>query len=132
MISKITVYQQKAAWVEPARPAARAITRPKWSLPFLRSEPPGYCRQYSNPTTNKISSHLGEPSVLTVRPTVFDRDVLALKPLQERIYERLVLLWRSAIKESNHRHRGLLRPRRQRPSDRRAAEQRDELTSPHM
>jgi hypothetical protein len=38
---------------------------------------------------------------------------------------------RSGIDEADHRHRRLLRPRRQRPSDRRAAEKRDELAPPH-
>src|SRR5262249_39169765 len=36
-----------------------------------------------------------------------------------------------AVDEPNHRHRRLLRPRRERPRGRHAAEQRDELTPPH-
>ena len=36
-----------------------------------------------------------------------------------------------AVKKSNHRHRRLLRARRERPRDRRAAEQRDELAPFH-
>src|SRR4029077_1508465 len=37
---------------------------------------------------------------------------------------------RETTEESNHRHRGLLRPRRERPRSR-PAEQRDELAPPH-
>ena len=40
-----------------------------------------------------------------------------------------VCLGRLSIQESNHRHRRLLRSRRERPRDPRAAEQRDELAS---
>ncbi len=69
------MYQEKAAWVEPARPAARAITRPSGRCLFCDPSRRGIDGNDSNPTTNKISSHLGEPSVLTVRPTIFDRDV---------------------------------------------------------
>jgi hypothetical protein len=36
---------------------------------------------------------------------------------------------RSAIKQTDHRHRRLLRVRRERPRDRRAADQRNELAS---
>jgi hypothetical protein len=35
------------------------------------------------------------------------------------------------VKKPDHRNRWLLRACRERPNDRRAAEQRDELTSPH-
>ena len=38
---------------------------------------------------------------------------------------------RRAVEEPDHRHRRLLRARRERPRDRRAAEQRDELAPPH-
>jgi hypothetical protein len=74
---------------------------------------------------------------LTERPPVFDRDVLALdearfrQALAERSHPVRHVSERSAAKENNDRHRWLLRPRRERPSDRRAAEQRDELASFH-
>src|SRR5262249_9207884 len=57
-------------------------------------------RDDCNLTTYKIANHFWETGVLTVRPTVFDNDVLTfgiarfLKSLQKSIYERLVLLWR--------------------------------------
>jgi hypothetical protein len=38
---------------------------------------------------------------------------------------------RSGVEESDHRYRRLLRARRERPSDRRCAEQRDEIASFH-
>jgi hypothetical protein len=38
---------------------------------------------------------------------------------------------RSAVEESNHRHRRLLRARRQRPRSRSAADKRDELAPFH-
>jgi hypothetical protein len=69
---------------------------------------------------------------------VFDRNVL---PLDEACFlqalaERGCKLRRNggrrAAQKSNHRHRRLLRPRRDRPRDRRAAEQRDELPPPDV
>src|SRR5262249_41480539 len=41
-----------------------------------------------------------------------------------------VALWRSTAQKPDHRHRGPLRARRERPRSR-AAEQRDELAAPH-
>jgi hypothetical protein len=38
----------------------------------------------------------------------------------------------TANEESDHRHGGLLRPHRERPHSRRAAEQRDEFAAPHV
>jgi hypothetical protein len=66
-------------------------------------------------------------------PTVFNRYVLSLEEagvLQalaksaQRLNESVRGL---GVKKPDHRHRGLLRPRRARPRRRRAAEQRDEL-----
>jgi hypothetical protein len=54
-----------------------------------------------------------------------------LKSLSEGIYECLVLFWRCTIKETDHRNARLLGTRRERPRDRRTAEQRDELASFH-
>jgi hypothetical protein len=73
-------------------------------------------------------------AILTIRPTIFDRNVLALdvtnvgEALPESANVNRRLAGRSAAEESDHRH-WLLRPRRKRPRSRRAAEQRDELTS---
>jgi hypothetical protein len=73
---------------------------------------------------------------LTVGPPVFDRHVLArdiaglfqaLTKAAQAIRDHLS---RSVVEESDHRHRRLLRARRERPRGR-AAEQRDELAPSH-
>ena len=78
--------------MNPPAPPREPLRAPSGRCLFCDPSRRGIDGNDSNPTTNKISSHLGEPSVLTVRPTVFDRDVLALKPLQERIYGLLARL----------------------------------------
>ena len=66
---------------------------------------------------------------------VLNRHVLALDvaSLAEGFAERSGLthcrLGRPALDEAHDGHRGLLRPRRERPRSRRAAEQREELAS---
>src|SRR5258706_68796 len=71
--------------------------------------------------------------VLTLCPTVFDRNVLAFdkagfgQSLAERGQQRPTVRERRAAEESDHRHRRLLRARRTRPKQqkrRRAAEER--------
>src|SRR5262245_320284 len=85
---------------------------------------------------NQISSHSRQSIVLTLRPAVFDRYILALneacflQTLAQRDHEVRGVSERGAPQETNNRHRRLLRPRRERPR-RRAAEERDELASPH-
>ena len=72
-----------------------------------------------------------------VSPAKFDRDVLALDKtaFAERSGETPPQVphggWRTAAEETDHRHRRLLRARRERPRRRRAAEQRDELAPLH-
>src|SRR5436190_17625060 len=76
-------------------------------------------------------------SALPPTHSVFDGDVFALdiaviiqalaKCGQNNVRKRA----RLAVEEPNHRHRGLLRPRRYRPRRRRAAEERDEVASVH-
>src|SRR5262245_51316858 len=67
---------------------------------------------------------------------IFDRDVLAfaiagfLQTLPKGRYAVGVDFWSPEVDQSDHRHRRLLRPRRQRPR-RRAAEQRDDLAPTH-
>src|SRR5262249_46615625 len=69
-------------------------------------------------------------------PAVFDDDILALKiarlgqTLAERANDRGRLVWRTTAKEPNYGYR-LLRPSRERPRNRCAAEQRDELAASH-
>src|SRR5262249_20615905 len=71
------------------------------------------------------------PSVIVVCETEFDRHIAALdkacfvQAFAERRHDTCTQLRHTGIHKSNHRHRGLLRARRERPC-RRAAEQRDE------
>src|SRR5262249_19600907 len=51
------------------------------------------------------------------------------QPLAEGHYAGILGLARLASEPSDYRHRGLLRPRRERPCRRRAAEQRDEMAA---
>ena len=88
-------------------------------------------------TTNQLSRHRRHSVVLPLRPAIFDRHVLALdiagflQALTERGHHGRVPARRCAVEEPDHRHRRLLRPRRQRPR-RRAAEQGDELAPPQV
>src|SRR5262249_39656881 len=75
--------------------------------------------------------------VLTFRPTVFDRHILAfdITRFLQTLPERPDLLpqrsGRSGIEEADHGHCRLLRARCERPCSRRAAKQGDELTASH-
>src|SRR5262249_25688703 len=77
-----------------------------------------------------------QPMVLALRPAIFDCDVLALheaglfQALAERGYSVRKRARRRCIEEPDHRHRRLLRARRERPRSR-APEQRDELAPVH-
>src|SRR5262245_41701050 len=76
-----------------------------------------------------------QPVVLTICPAVVDHDVLTLdkasfvQSLANDGDKMGIGSGRTATEESNHRRPTLLRPRRERPSRRRAAEQRDELAA---
>ena len=89
-------------------------------------------KNYCDATAYQFSRKCWQPLVLIVRPAVFDCDIATLdiaglvKALFERVRHRRVPLGRRAIKKSND-GQACLRPRRQRPRCRRAAEQRDEL-----
>src|SRR5262249_59298490 len=80
---------------------------------------------------NQFGRQCGQLIVLIVRPAVFDRCVLALvvagflEALPKRRHMCGVYLCRWAAKEPDHRHRRLLRARRERPRGRRAAAKRD-------
>ena len=73
---------------------------------------------------------------MTLGPALLNRDVLALdvagllETVPERGHEPTESGRGSAVEKPNHRHRRLLRARRERPPRRRAAEQRDELAPP--
>src|SRR5262249_1105511 len=91
--------------------------------------------QYRHPTINQLKRDHRHSIVLPLRPTVLDGHVLALdiagflQALTECRNHRHVAVRRCTVEESDHRQRRLLRPRRERPYHRRAAEQRDELAA---
>src|SRR5262249_10491485 len=87
-------------------------------------------------TVHEVCGQCGKSIVTAFRPAIFDRDILALdgtgflQTLVERRYEMCIRTGRSAVEIADHRHRRLLRARRERPCSR-AAEQRDELAAFH-
>src|SRR5262249_919347 len=88
-------------------------------------------------TTNQFGRKRRQTAVVPFRPAIFDLHVLALdisclfQPLAERAQTDRVRVRRRVAKEPDHRHRWLLRLRRERPCGCRAAEQRDELAALH-
>jgi hypothetical protein len=89
-------------------------------------------------TTDQIGRHSRQSIVLAVRPAIFDRHVLSIdiphlaQALAEGEQTARPGVRRCAAEEPDHRHRRLLRARRERPRGCRAAEQRNELTPPHV
>jgi hypothetical protein len=90
---------------------------------------------YRHLTPHEIGHERRHAIVLALHPMVFDHHVLALDVagFVETFTKRSGVargdLDRTAADEADHRHRRLLRPRRERPCHRRAAEKGDELTS---
>jgi hypothetical protein len=86
-------------------------------------------------TTNQISRQVRQAIVLILRPPIFDAYVMPfditgfLQALMECDSKRIAIT-RAGIEVANHRHRRLLRPRRERPRGR-AAEKRCELAPFH-
>src|SRR5262245_35227623 len=87
---------------------------------------------------NQLGRQLRQPIKLILAPTVYDRYVIALdiagvlEALAKSAQTVLNSLRRSVIKEADHRHRRLLRARREWTRHSRAAEQRDELAPPQL
>src|SRR5262249_16583303 len=86
---------------------------------------------------NQISRQLRQPIGLVLGKAIYDRYVLALHMAslfetltksEQAVRERVR---RCGVKEADHRHRRLLRARRERPRGSRTAEQRDELAPFH-
>src|SRR6516164_8648267 len=79
----------------------------------------------------------GQPIVLTLGPAECDVHILPLdvagfgQILTEYRYPLCARHRRTRIEITNHRHRRLLRARRERPRAHRATEQRDELAADH-
>src|SRR5262249_41828604 len=84
---------------------------------------------------HKIGCQVRQSVELTLRPAVLNRNIVVFEmasfaqPLAKSDKGITPRLDRNAVENPDHRHRRLLRPRRQRPR-RRAAEQRDELATP--
>src|SRR5262249_5221056 len=95
------------------------------------------CNDYRDPSGDKISRQYWQSVILTVGPTEGDVNVLAFdlarvpqsQPKCHLVPSRFAR--RPAAEEPDHRHRRLLRARRERPRDCSAAEQRDELAAVH-
>src|SRR5262249_9957535 len=85
---------------------------------------------------HQLGSHGRKAIVVAVGPAIFNRHVAALdisrraEALAKGGQGARIGLRRCAVEKPDHRHR-LLRARRERPEQRRAAEQRDELAPPH-
>src|SRR5262249_20677480 len=92
---------------------------------------------YCDLSTNEFSGQRRQAIVTAFSPTVLNREVLAVdqarftQALPERSHAIGVGLRRAGTEEPNHRHRRLLRARRERPCDHRAAKQRDEFAPLH-
>ena len=90
------------------------------------------CEYHSDLAANQVVRKRREPSVLSLRPAVFDLYGLAdhESSFPEALMESGHVIFpfdgRSPVQKSDHWHR-LLRPRREWPSSRRTTEQRDEL-----
>src|SRR5262249_5162015 len=87
---------------------------------------------HCHPSANEVSRQRRQPIIMALCPPELDRNVLAFdiaglrKAATETGHEWFVLLGRCRIEEPDHRHRRLLRTRRDRPCSR-AADERDEL-----
>src|SRR5262249_169325 len=88
------------------------------------------------PAADQIGRQFRQPIIVIVRPEVFDGHVLALdiasfaEPFSECCDKICAPFGRTTEEKPDHWPRRLLRVRRDRPRSR-AAEQRDELASPH-
>src|SRR5262245_41781009 len=92
---------------------------------------------YGDTPTHQIGQQRRQSFVVIFRPAIFDCDTASfnvasgIEALAECSRQRCKGTRRAGVKEPDHRHRRLLRARRERPRRRRAAEQRDELAALH-
>src|SRR5262249_31702486 len=92
---------------------------------------------YRDPTAHQVCRQLRQPILLPLRPAVLHCDILAidearlLQTLLKRRHEVRRVVSRSDAEKPDYRHRRLLRTRRERPSDRSAAEECDERAPSH-
>jgi hypothetical protein len=91
----------------------------------------GRCDDHSDPSADQVGRQRRQSIELILGPAVFDRDVLAfdiarfLEALAKPPHEVRGSISRSGIEITDHRHRRLLRARRERPRKHRAADERD-------
>jgi hypothetical protein len=94
-----------------------------------------WCNNDRHLSTHEIGGERGQAIVLSVSPAIVQGDVSTLEEsgiiqaLPDHRNERRVDGGRTGAENADHRHRWLLRVRRERPRSR-AAEQRDELAAP--
>src|SRR6516165_9268948 len=87
---------------------------------------------------NQSGHQSRQPIVLALQPVVLDSDILPfdvtgfLETFTERGHITRSDFRSPRVKKPNHRHRRLLRPRRERPCGCRAADERDELAPLHV
>jgi hypothetical protein len=96
------------------------------------------CHDHRRATAGQLDGQLGQPLVSALRRSIFERDILAFdearciqSPLNGGETETPGLL-RAAGKDADHRHRRLLRARRERPRCCRAAEHRHKLAPSYV
>src|SRR6202011_5631437 len=88
--------------------------------------------------TDEIGGECRQAAIIAPRPPELDCCVLTLdeatllQPAAECFEQMDRILRRPRTHESDQRHHWLLRARRERPRQCRPADQRDELTSPHI
>src|SRR5262249_5526591 len=91
---------------------------------------------HAHPAADQIGRQLRQPIITAFRPAVFDRHILTLdvafftEALPECGQVPYPKIYRDAVENADHRHRRLLRARRERPGPA-AAEQRDDLAAYH-
>src|SRR5262245_29765235 len=88
---------------------------------------------YIDPQIHQFVRHWRQPLIGACRPAIFDAHVLAfdIAGLAQTLNQRILKLRRAAPEYAHYRHGCLLRPRRERPRGRRAAEECDEVTPSH-
>ena len=101
----------------------------------------GPCGQNHVRERNQFRHVFAQPVGIAQTPSILDTEVSAVGPASflQALDEGVAagLPFRIACRQTAHEHAdtphpaGLLRPRRERPGSRRAAEQRDELATPH-
>src|SRR5262249_23278554 len=136
-----------AAWAIECRHRARfdrIIPRDEYDRNG-RSRGPGSCCRRASPdqddhsyaAIHQLSRLLRKSIVVSLRPAVFECDVATLnvagfsQALLDCSNKARVWSRRHAAEDADHGYRRLLRPRRERPRSRRAAEKRDQLAAVH-